>query len=116
MRALKEKKVPENDVKAAITELKVRKKKLEDTVGSKLYIPIEFVQRYTNVLLISLNFKLVRNLITRQCLSQDLDFFKKKELLKFFRELFAKERSYPSTAKIGECISNARIICPNMSQ
>ena len=35
-----------------------------------------------------------------QCLSQDLDFFQKKELLKFFRELFAKERSYPSTAKI----------------
>ena len=30
-----------------------------------------------------------------QCLSQDLDFFSKKELLKFFRELFAKERSYP---------------------
>ena len=26
--------------------------------------------------------------------------FQKKELLKFFRELFAKERSYPSTAKI----------------
>ena len=36
----------------------------------------------------------------KQCLSQDLDFFQKKELLKFFRELFAKERSYPSTAKI----------------
>ena len=35
-----------------------------------------------------------------QCLSQDLDFFQKKELFKFFRELFAKERSYPSTAKI----------------
>ena len=33
MRALKEKKAPVNDVKAAITELKVRKKKLEDTVG-----------------------------------------------------------------------------------
>ena len=32
---------------------------------------------------------------------QDLDFFfQKKELLKCFRELFAKERSYPSTAKI----------------
>ena len=30
-----------------------------------------------------------------QCLSQDLNFFQKKELLKFFRELFAKERSYP---------------------
>ena len=43
-------------------------------------------------------------------------FFQKKELLKFFRELFAKERSYPSTPKVGECISNARIICPNMSQ
>ena len=27
-------------------------------------------------------------------------FFQKKELLKFFRELFAKERSYPSTAKM----------------
>ena len=38
--------------------------------------------------------------IPDQCLSQDLDFFQKKELLKFFRELFAKERSYPSTAKI----------------
>ena len=36
-----------------------------------------------------------------QCLSQDLDFFPpKKELLKFFRELFAKERSYSSRAKI----------------
>ena len=27
-------------------------------------------------------------------------FFQKMELLKFFRELFANERSYPSTAKI----------------
>ena len=35
-----------------------------------------------------------------QCLSQDLDFFPKKELLKIFRELFAKERSYPSTTKL----------------
>ena len=35
-----------------------------------------------------------------QCLSQDLDFFSKKELFKFFRELFAKERSYPSTTKL----------------
>ena len=35
-----------------------------------------------------------------QCLSQDLDFFPKKELFKFFRELFAKERSYPSTTKL----------------
>ena len=48
---------------------------------------------------------------TIQCLSQDLDFFQEKELLKFFRELFAKERSYRR-----KCISNARIICPNMSQ
>ena len=31
-------------------------------------------------------------------------FFQKKELLKFFRELLAKERSYPSTQKVGECI------------
>ena len=38
--------------------------------------------------------------LTIQCLSQDLDFFHKNELLKFFRELFAKERSYPSTAKM----------------
>ena len=38
--------------------------------------------------------------IREQCLSQDLDFFQKKELLKFFRELFAKERSYPSTTKL----------------
>ena len=36
----------------------------------------------------------------KQCLSQDLDFFPKKELFKFFRELFAKERSYPSTTKL----------------
>ena len=36
----------------------------------------------------------------QQCLSQDLDFFPKKELFKFFRELFAKERSYPSTTKL----------------
>ena len=35
-----------------------------------------------------------------QWLSQDLDFFPKKELLKKFRELFAKERSYPSTTKV----------------
>ena len=36
-----------------------------------------------------------------QCLSQDLDFFfPKKELFNFFRELFAKERSYPFIAKI----------------
>ena len=40
MRALKEKKSPENDVKAAITELKVRKKKLEDTVGYLNFIAI----------------------------------------------------------------------------
>ena len=38
--------------------------------------------------------------IRKQCLSQDLDFFPKKELFKFFRELFAKERSYPSTTKL----------------
>ena len=37
-----------------------------------------------------------------ECLSQDLDFFSKKELLKFFRELFSKERSYPSTTKIAQ--------------
>ena len=38
---------------------------------------------------------------TNQCLSQDLDFFSpKKELLKKMRELFAKERSYPSTTKL----------------
>ena len=36
----------------------------------------------------------------KQCLSQDLDFFPKNELFKFFRELFAKERSYPSTTKL----------------
>ena len=35
-----------------------------------------------------------------QCLSQDLDFFPKKELLKNVRELFAKERSYTSTTKL----------------
>ena len=36
-----------------------------------------------------------------QCLSQDLHFFfQKKELFKFFRELFAKDRSYPSTTKL----------------
>ena len=35
-----------------------------------------------------------------QCLSQDLDFFPKKELFNIFRELFAKERSYPSTTKL----------------
>ena len=29
-----------------------------------------------------------------------MDFFPKKELFKFFRELFAKERSYPSTTKL----------------
>ena len=40
-------------------------------------------------------------LCTGQCLSQDLDFFfPKKELFKFVRELFAKERSYPSTTKL----------------
>ena len=37
---------------------------------------------------------------TEQCLSQDFDFFPKKELLKKCRELFAKERSYPSTTKL----------------
>ena len=31
---------------------------------------------------------------TYQCLSQDLDFFPKKELFNYFRELFAKGRSY----------------------
>ena len=35
-----------------------------------------------------------------QCLSQDLHFFPKKELFNFFRELFAKESSYPSTTKL----------------
>ena len=38
---------------------------------------------------------MIRVIHPHQCLSQDLDFFQKKELLKFFRELFAKERSYP---------------------
>ena len=38
---------------------------------------------------------LVQLFTVNQCLSQDLDFFQKKELLKFVRELFAKERSYP---------------------
>ena len=47
---------------------------------------------------IALNF-ISLHCIVLQCLSQDLDFFK-KELLKFFRELFAKERSYSSRAKI----------------
>ena len=36
----------------------------------------------------------------RQCLSQDFDFFPKKELFNLFRELLAKERSYPFTVKI----------------
>ena len=35
-----------------------------------------------------------------QCLSQDFDFFPKKELFNLFRELLAKERSYPFTVKI----------------
>ena len=36
-----------------------------------------------------------------QCLSQDLGFFfSKKGVIEIFRELFAKERSYPFTAKI----------------
>ena len=39
------------------------------------------------------------NQTNNQSLSQDLDFFKKKDLLKFVMELFAKKRSYPSTAK-----------------
>ena len=38
--------------------------------------------------------------IARSVLARIWIFFQKKELLKFFRELFAKERSYPSTAKI----------------
>ena len=33
-------------------------------------------------------------------LARILIFFQKKELFKFFRELFAKERSYPSTTKL----------------
>ena len=37
---------------------------------------------------------------TWQCLSQDFDFFPKKELFNLFRELLAKERSYPFTVKI----------------
>ena len=36
----------------------------------------------------------------KQCLSQDFDFFPKKELFNLFRELLAKERSYPFTVKI----------------
>ena len=36
-----------------------------------------------------------------QCLSHDLDFLlQKRSYLKKFRELFAKERSYPSTTKL----------------
>ena len=50
-----------------------------------------------------------------QCLSQDLDFFPKKELLKKFRELFAKERSYPSTTilhdKARKQVRNLYITC-----
>ena len=41
-----------------------------------------------------------RNIFCTQCLSQDLDFFSKKGVIEIFRELFAKESSYPSTAKI----------------
>ena len=47
----------------------------------------------------------------KQCLSQDLDFFPKKELLKKIRELFAKEGSYPSTTKLHD---KARIQVRNL--
>ena len=37
MRKLKEEKAPENDIKLAVTELKARKKKLEDKVSVEIY-------------------------------------------------------------------------------
>ena len=40
-------------------------------------------------------------MLYEQCLSQDLDFFSpKKELFNNCREVFTKERSYPSTMKL----------------
>ena len=40
------------------------------------------------------------NNASAQCLSQDLDFFSKKGVIEIFRELFTKDRSYSSRAKI----------------
>ena len=57
---------------------------------------------------------------SQQCLSQDLDFFPKKELLKKIRELFAKERSYPSTTKLHDKarkqVQNLYITCTEYTQ
>ena len=47
----------------------------------------------------------------KQCLSQDLDLKKKKELLKFFRELFAKERSYTFHGENLANVYQMRILC-----
>ena len=52
---------------------------------------------------------------SHQCLNQDLDLKKKKELLTFFRELFAKERRYPSTAKIWRMYTKCAYYMPEQS-
>ena len=42
----------------------------------------------------------LNHLVSVLLLARTWIFFPKKELFKFFRELFAKERSYPSTTKL----------------
>ena len=62
---------------------------------------IVVVALVSKVYRLTFRFNFVSNCPCSQCLSQDLDFFSpKKELFNFFRELFAKERSYPSTTKL----------------
>ena len=51
-----------------------------------------------------------------QCLSQDLDFFKKRSYWNFLGSYLQKRGVILPRRKFCECISNARIICPNISQ
>ena len=62
--------------------------------------PMHFYLRLNHYNIAMYNIIKANNRPHNQCLSQDLDFFPKKELFKLFRDLFAKERSYQSTTKL----------------